>query len=70
MYKTPPGGGSIASSRSIGHWLGAYRTNALYSGHIFVRFNDLEDVFTRIVLSFYCLDLNHLVRVFYLFMFS
>ena len=27
-------------------WLGAYRTNALYSGHIFVRFNDLEDVFT------------------------
>ena len=52
------------------HWLGAYRTNALYSGHIFVRFNDLEDVFTCIVLSFYCLDLNHLVRVFYLFMFS
>ena len=30
----------------IDHWLGAYRTNALYSGHIFVRFNDLEDVFT------------------------
>ena len=28
------------------HWLGAYRTNALYSGHTFVRFNDLEDVFT------------------------
>ena len=28
------------------HWLGAYRTNALYSGHIFVRVNDLEDVFT------------------------
>ena len=28
------------------HWLGEYRTNALYSGHIFVRFNDLEDVFT------------------------
>ena len=28
------------------HWLGAYRTNALYSGHIFVRFNDLEHVFT------------------------
>ena len=28
------------------HWLGAYRTNALYSGHIFVHFNDLEDVFT------------------------
>ena len=28
------------------HWLGAYSTNALYSGHIFVRFNDLEDVFT------------------------
>ena len=28
------------------HWLGAYRTNALYSGHIFVRFNELEDVFT------------------------
>ena len=52
------------------HWLGAYRTNALYSGHIFVRFNDLEDVFTRIVLSFYCSDLNHLVRVFYLFIFS
>ena len=51
------------------HWLGAYRTNALYSGHIFIPFNDLEDVFTWIVLSFYCLDLNHLVRVFYLFMF-
>ena len=36
-------------SRNYGiqyHWLGAYRTNALYSGHIFVRFNDLEDVFT------------------------
>ena len=31
---------------SYNHWLGAYRTNALYSGHIFVRFNDLEDVFT------------------------
>ena len=30
----------------FGHWLRAYRTNALYSGHIFVRFNDLEDVFT------------------------
>ena len=28
------------------HWLGAYRTNALYSGHTYVRFNDLEDVFT------------------------
>ena len=28
------------------HWVGAYRTNALYSGHIFVRFNDLEDVLT------------------------
>ena len=28
------------------HWLGVYRTNALYSGHIFVRFNDLGDVFT------------------------
>ena len=28
------------------HWLGAYRTYVLYSGHIFVRFNDLEDVFT------------------------
>ena len=28
------------------HCLGTYRTNALYSGHIFVRFNDLEDVFT------------------------
>ena len=55
---------------SLPHLLGAYRTNALNSGHIFVRFNDLEDVFTRIVLSFYCLDLNHLVRVFYLFMFS
>ena len=52
------------------HWLGAYRTNALYSGPIFVRFNDLEDVLTCIVLSFYCLDLNHLVRVFYLCMFS
>ena len=24
------------------HWLGAYRTNALYSGHIFVRFNVLR----------------------------
>ena len=31
---------------TIYHWLGAYRSNALYSGHIFVRFNDLEDVFT------------------------
>ena len=31
---------------ALTHWLGAYRTNALYSGHIFVRFNDLEDVFT------------------------
>ena len=31
---------------SLKHWLGAYKTNALYSGHIFVRFNDLEDVFT------------------------
>ena len=29
----------------IYHWLGAYRTNALYHGHMFVRFNDLEDVF-------------------------
>ena len=28
------------------HWLGAYRTSALYSGHTFVIFNDLEDVFT------------------------
>ena len=28
------------------HWLGACRTNALYSGHIFVSFNDLEDAFT------------------------
>ena len=28
------------------HWLGAYRTNALYSGHTFVRFDDIEDVFT------------------------
>ena len=28
------------------HWFGACRTNALYSGHIFARFNDLEDVFT------------------------
>ena len=53
---------------SYTHWLGAYRTNALYSRHIFVRFNDLEDVFTLIVLSFYCLDLNHLVRVFYSFL--
>ena len=35
------------------HWLGAYRKYALYSGQIFVRFNDLEDVFTRIVLSFW-----------------
>ena len=52
------------------HWVGAYRTNALYSGHIFVRLNDLEDVFTWIMLCFYCLDLNHLVRVFCLFMFS
>ena len=34
------------SNRMQDHWLGAYRTNALYSGHIFVRFNDLEDVFT------------------------
>ena len=36
------------SVKAIGrdHWLGAYTTNALYSGHIFVRFNDLEDVFT------------------------
>ena len=28
------------------HWLGAYRINGLYSGHIFIRFNDLENVFT------------------------
>ena len=28
------------------HRLGAYGTNALFSGRIFVRFNDLEDVFT------------------------
>ena len=28
------------------HWMGAYRTNALYSGPIFVRLNGLEDVFT------------------------
>ena len=34
------------SSTVYNHWLGAYRTNALYSGRIFVRFNDLEDVFT------------------------
>ena len=34
------------STVELQHWLGAYRTNALYSGHIFVRFNDLEDVFT------------------------
>ena len=33
-------------NRCMYHWLGAYRTNAQYSGHIFVRFNDLEDVFT------------------------
>ena len=33
-------------SSALYHWLGAYRTNALYSGHIFVRFNDLADVFT------------------------
>ena len=33
-------------SEANNHWLGAYRTNALYSEHIFVRFNDLEDVFT------------------------
>ena len=36
----------IFSNMSPYHWLGAYRTNALYSGHIFVRLNDLEDVFT------------------------
>ena len=30
----------------ISHWLGAYRTYALYSGHIFVRFTDFKDVFT------------------------
>ena len=35
-----------ATMKDYIHWLGAYRTNALYSGHIFVRFNDLEDVFT------------------------
>ena len=52
------------------HWLGAYRTNALYSEHLFVRFNDLEDVFTLIVFFFHCLDLNQLVRMFYIFMFS
>ena len=33
-------------AQNMKHWLGAYRTHALYSGHIFVRFNDLEDVFT------------------------
>ena len=33
--------------------LGAYRTYALYSERIFVHFNDLEDVFTCIVLSFW-----------------
>ena len=36
----------IVFKKSLYHWLGAYRTNALYSGHIIVRFNDLEDVFT------------------------
>ena len=36
----------LKTDLSLKHWLGAYRTNALYSGHIFVRFNDLEDVFT------------------------
>ena len=61
---------NISEEHTYFHWLGAYRTNALYSGYIFVRFNDLGDVFTRILLSFYCLDLNHLVRVFYLFMLS
>ena len=34
------------SYRQHQHWLGAYRTNVLYSGRIFVRFNDLEGVFT------------------------
>ena len=34
------------SRRPANHWLGAYRTYALNSGHIFVRFNDLEDVLT------------------------
>ena len=41
--------GTVKGKRKRGrqkHWLGAYRTNVLYSGHIFVRFNDLEDVFT------------------------
>ena len=37
--------GGCGSERQV-HWLGAYRANALYSGHIFVRFDDLEDVFT------------------------
>ena len=36
---------TILAFLSALHWLGAYRTNALSSGHIFVRFNDLEDVF-------------------------
>ena len=31
---------------SLQHWLGAYRTYALCSGHIFVRFNDIMGVFT------------------------
>ena len=38
--------GEIYCLSSLCHWLGAYRTNALYSGPIFVRFNALEDVFT------------------------
>ena len=42
LFYRPPNSDSIYYS----HWLGAYRTNALYSGHIFVRFNDLEGVFT------------------------
>ena len=37
---------NVRQSPCINHWLGAYRTYALYSGQIFVRFNDLEDVFT------------------------
>ena len=45
--------GAILNFNKLVHWLGAYRTYALYSGHIFVRFNDLEEVFTRIVLSFW-----------------
>ena len=55
------------------HWLGAYRIYALYRGQIFVRFNDLWMCLRELCCRFgifYCLDLNHLVRVFYIFMFS